>query len=87
MPAPAHRHREARLLLAQFRSPVVVILALAAVLSVAVGEVVEGSIILAIVLASAGLGFWQERSAGRVVNSLLAQVRVGGGGSARGTGW
>ena len=42
----------------------------------ALGEVLDGVIILAIVAASAVLGFARERSAGKAVQELAAQVRV-----------
>ena len=69
-------HRGARLLAAQFASPIIVILAAATVLSMVLGDITDGAIILAIILASGLLGFWQERSAGRAVDALLARVRV-----------
>jgi Mg2+-importing ATPase len=71
-----HAHRGLRLLLAQFRSPIVLILVAATVLSMAVGDLADGSIILVIIAASGALGFWQERTAGQAVDELLAQVRV-----------
>ncbi|MGE3798065.1 MAG: magnesium-translocating P-type ATPase, partial [Thermomicrobiales bacterium] len=40
------------------------------------GDRVDASIILVIVVASGGLSFWQERSAGRAVDLLLERVRV-----------
>jgi Mg2+-importing ATPase len=70
------RHRGLRLLLAQFTSPIILILSGATVLSMVVGDVADGVIILAIIVASGVLGFWQERSAGRAVDALLARVRV-----------
>ncbi len=70
------RRRGWRLLLTQFTSPIIVILIAATVLSMAVGDLIDGTIILAIVAASGGLGFWQERKAGRAVDALQARVRV-----------
>jgi Mg2+-importing ATPase len=72
----AHPHRGLRLLLAQFTSPIVLILVAATVLSMALGDAADGLIILVIVAASGALGFWQERTAGQAVDALLAQVRV-----------
>ncbi|MET8764897.1 magnesium-translocating P-type ATPase [Lentzea sp. NPDC004782] len=69
-------YRGLRLLLAQFTSPIIVILVVATALSMMVGDLTDGLIILAIITASGGLGFWQEHSAGRVVDALLARVRV-----------
>lgn len=65
-----------RLLLSQFTSPIILILIAATVLSMAVGDLIDGSIILAIVAASGSLGFWQEHAAGRAVDALQARVRV-----------
>jgi P-type Mg2+ transporter len=74
--AVAHRSRAIRLLLAQFTSPIILILAGATVLSMALGDVVDGGIILAIIAASGLLGFWQERSAGIAVDALLDRVQL-----------
>ncbi|MGD9705560.1 MAG: magnesium-translocating P-type ATPase [Acidimicrobiia bacterium] len=73
---PAHGHRGLRLLGAQFTSPIILILGAATVVSMALGDVTDGAIILAIILASGMLGFWQEHTAGRAVDALLARVRI-----------
>jgi P-type Mg2+ transporter len=70
------RRRGLRLLLTQFTSPIIIVLAAATVLSMAVGDITDGAIILGIILASGGLGFWQERSAGQAVDALLTRVQV-----------
>ncbi len=70
------RHRVIRLLLAQFTSPIVLILVVATVLSMGLGDIVDGSIILAIIVASGVLGFSQEHAAGKAVAALLDRVRV-----------
>ena len=70
------RRRGWRLLLTQFTSPIILILVAATVLSMALGDLLDGAIILAIIVASGGLGFWQERAAGRAVDALQARVRV-----------
>ncbi|MGB8263438.1 MAG: cation-transporting P-type ATPase, partial [Dehalococcoidales bacterium] len=49
------------LLTNQFRSPLVLILIFAAILSFFLGDPVNAAIILVIVVASGLLGFWQER--------------------------
>jgi Mg2+-importing ATPase len=69
-------HPALRLLAAQFRSPIAAMLLVAAVLSAFVGDGVDAAIILAILLGSAGLGFWQERRAAGVVEELLALIRT-----------
>lgn len=69
-------HRGVRLLLAQFTSPIVLILIAATILSMALGDLTDGFIILVIIVLSGALGFWQEHSAGSAVDALLARVRV-----------
>jgi P-type Mg2+ transporter len=64
------------LLLAQFKSPLILILVAAAALSFFLREPVDASIILGIVLLSGLLGFWQEQRAADAVEKLLALVRV-----------
>ena len=58
------------LLLSQFKSPLVLILVFAAIISVITGEWIDASIILAIVIASAVLGFIQEYGASNAVEKL-----------------
>lgn len=70
-----HRHRGPRLLLAQFTSPIILILTAATVVSMALGDIEDGAIILAIILASGALGFWQG-TAGRAVDALPSRVQV-----------
>jgi len=64
------------LLLNQFKSPIILILIAAAILSGFLGDVIDTVIILAIVLISGLLGFWQERGASDAVAKLLALVQV-----------
>ncbi len=64
------------LLANQFRSPIVLILLLAAVVALLVGDRTDASIIFIIVVASALLSFWQERGASGAVERLLALVEV-----------
>jgi Mg2+-importing ATPase len=63
-----------RQLLKQFANPIVLILALAAVISMVVGDATDGIIVLCILVPSTLLGFFQERRAGAIMNSLLSQV-------------
>ncbi len=65
-----------RLLLAQFSSPIVLILLVAAALSFFLADRTDTAIILTIVVVSGLLGFWQEHGATRAVERLLAVVRV-----------
>lgn len=64
------------ILLAQFSSPLVLILIAAAVLSLFLHDPIDATIILIIVLASGFLGFWQERGAQNAVDSLISMVQV-----------
>ena len=70
------RRRARRLLLSQFTSPIVLILIGATALSMALGEVADATIILAIVLASGAIGFWQEHHANRAIDVLLQRIEV-----------
>jgi len=65
-----------RLLLNQFKSPLVLILIFAAVVSGFVGEWTDAIIVLAIVLGSTFLGFVQEFTASNAVEKLRSQVTI-----------
>lgn len=65
-----------RMFLAQFKSPVTLLLIIAALLSAGLGDVADTSIILTIVLISSCLGYWQERGAENAVQALLKLVRL-----------
>ena len=65
-----------RLLLRQFKSPLVLILIFAAVVSGVMGEWVDASIVLAIVLGSTILGFVQEYTASNAVEKLRSQITI-----------
>ena len=64
------------LLARQFRSPIILLLSAAALLSVFLGETTDSLIILAVVAVSGLLGFVQESGAVRAVDALLDSVRV-----------
>ncbi len=66
----------ARLLLRQFTDPIVLILFAATIVSMAVGDVTDGVIILAIIVPSGLLSFWQEHRAGETMKALMARVQV-----------
>ncbi|HRP95273.1 MAG TPA: HAD-IC family P-type ATPase [Rhodocyclaceae bacterium] len=72
----ARRSDVPALLARQFRSPIVLILMAAALLAFAVHDHTDAMIILAIVFASAGLGFRQEYRATRAVERLLELVEL-----------
>jgi Mg2+-importing ATPase len=65
-----------KLFLGQFKSPIVLILLIATGVSAVTQEWVDAVIILAIVLGSALLSFFQEYNANTAAEKLRAQVRV-----------
>jgi Mg2+-importing ATPase len=65
-----------RLLLRQFQSPLVLILIFAAVISLALRDRVDAIIILAIVLGSSLLGFYQEYRASAAVEELKRRLEL-----------
>jgi Mg2+-importing ATPase len=73
---PKKRSDAPALLLAQFKSPIVLILIFAGGLSLFLGDSVDATIILVIVLVSSLLSFTQERGANRAVEKLLAIVQT-----------
>jgi Mg2+-importing ATPase len=64
------------LFIAQFKSPIILILLLATVLSFFLHDTADALIILTIILVSGLLGFWQEHSATNAVEKLLAMVQI-----------
>jgi Mg2+-importing ATPase len=73
---PKRRSDAQTLLLAQFKSPIILILIFAAVLSFFLHDPTDGLIIFAIIIVSGLLGFWQERGAANAVEKLLAIVQI-----------
>jgi P-type Mg2+ transporter len=71
-----HKSSDWILLLNQFKSPIILILIAAAVLSIFLQDAIDAIIILTIVFISGLLGFWQERGASNAVEKLLALVQV-----------
>ena len=65
-----------RLFLRQFESPLVLILVLASLVALSLGDWTEGSIILAIILGSTILGFAQEFHASRAVVALRSRLAL-----------
>ena len=63
-------------LIAQFKSPIILILLAATGLSLFLHNIVDASIIFSIVVISGLLGFWQEHSASNAVEKLLAIVQI-----------
>jgi len=73
---PQKRLRTLSILVAQFKSPIILILLFAAGLSFFLRDPTDAFIILAIVLVSGLLGFWQEQGAANAVEKLLAIVQI-----------
>lgn len=71
-----HKSSAWMLLLNQFKSPIILILIFAAVLSIFLKDAADAIIILTIVFISGLLGFWQEQGASNAVEKLLALVQV-----------
>ncbi|MCO5946749.1 magnesium-translocating P-type ATPase [Mucilaginibacter flavidus] len=64
------------LFLSQFKSPITLMLIAAALLSAGLGDVADTLIILAIVMISSFLGFWQEKGASDAVKELMKMVQL-----------
>ena len=73
---PRARATGMRIFGAQFKSPLVLILVFAAIVSTITGDWADAAIVLAIVLASTLLGFSQEYRASRAVERLLARISL-----------
>jgi P-type Mg2+ transporter len=73
---PPKRSDALTLLIAQFKSPIILILFFATGLSFFLRDPADAFIILSIVLVSGLLGFWQERGASNAVRKLLSIVRI-----------
>ncbi len=73
---PRRRTSSLGLFLSQFKSPIIIILLFAAVLSFFLQDRVTALIILTIIFISGSLGFWQEKGATDAVEKLLAIVEV-----------
>jgi Mg2+-importing ATPase len=72
----SERHSALRLLLRQFESPLVLILAFAVAISLALQQWIDAGIVLAIVLGSSLLSFFQEYRASSAVAELKKQLTL-----------
>ncbi len=68
--------KDIRLLLSQFKSPLVLLLIGAVILSAFLGDTSDVFIILFIVVSTGLMSFFQERNAGRVVEKLQALIAL-----------
>jgi magnesium-translocating P-type ATPase len=73
---PQKRSDTFSLLIGQFKSPIIIILLFATILSLFLHNIVDASIILTIVVISGLLGFWQEHGATNAIEKLLAIVQI-----------
>ena len=73
---PKGKSGDLTLLIGQFKSPIMIILLVAAGLSFFLHDRMDTLIILTIVLVSGLLGFWQERGATNAIKKLLSIVQV-----------
>jgi P-type Mg2+ transporter len=73
---PKKRATVLSLLISQFKSPIILILLFASVLSFFLHDPVDAVIIFVIVLVSGLLGFWQERGATNAIDKLLSIVQI-----------
>ena len=76
MSGQTDRRQAPRLLARQFSSPLVLILLAGAAFSLLLRQWLDASLILAIVLGSAALGFWQESRASSAVARLRARLAL-----------
>ena len=67
-------HNNLLLLLKQFKSPLILLLAFAIIISLALGEYPNSFIILTILAATGILGYIQERKAGKAIQKLQELV-------------
>jgi Ca2+-transporting ATPase len=63
-----------KIFLGQLKSPLVVVLILAGLIAILLGKVVDGSVVLAVVVLNAIIGFVQELKASRAIEALRAMV-------------
>jgi P-type Mg2+ transporter len=72
-------HKDTSMLMlffSQFKNPIIIILIIATSISAVMGEWIDATIILLIVLASAILSFLQEYSAGNAIEDLRSKVQA-----------
>lgn len=72
--APTPPEPLSRLLWRQVSSPLILVLLAAGVIALALGEVADGVVVLAVVVANGTIGFVQEWRAGRAIDALAALV-------------
>ena len=73
-----YRHSLGRfvIFLNQFKSPLILILLFAGILTIIIGENVETGVIFAAILLNTGLGYWQENKAENTLALLQSYIRT-----------
>jgi calcium-translocating P-type ATPase len=72
--APARGEPAVAVLWRQLSSPLIVVLVVAGALALALGELTDGAVVLAVVAANAAIGFAQEWRAARAIEALASLV-------------
>ncbi|MBU1348579.1 HAD-IC family P-type ATPase [Patescibacteria group bacterium] len=70
------RLSKTRIVLNQLKSPLILLLAIAAGVTVVMDDRLEAGVILAAIAVNAGLGFWQENKAETVLAALSKYIRI-----------
>jgi len=73
---PKKRTDSLFLFLAQFKSPIILILIITSILAFLTADKLDTLIIITIVFASSFIGFWEERMASNAVEALLSIVHI-----------
>ena len=74
--APERALSSLRLLYEQVKSPLILILVFAAVVSIVAGEYTDSAVVLAIMVTSTGVGFWRERGARDAIARLRDRLTI-----------
>ena len=78
-----HRVGLVRRVLLQLRDPLILVLLVAAVLTIATGDWTDASVIVAVILINTSVGVVQEVKADRAITALSTMTAPGGAGTAR----
>lgn len=65
-----------KILLAQFRSPLILVLVIATIITLTLTEWANSLVLIATIAVNAGLGFWQERKAENVLEELKNYIKT-----------
>ncbi len=71
-----HRLNALRIFFSQFKSPLILMLVAATVITLVLQEWLDASVLAATIFANAGLGFWQENKAETVLENLKSYIRT-----------